>query len=231
MTAMAPLIGIPTHTRITRTGVPADEMRRAYAQAVVGVGGVAVLLPACGDPLAQLARLDGVLLAGGDDIDPAYYGEAPHPRLGEIDPDRDAWEMALAKACLAQGTPILGLCRGHQVLAVAGGGSLWQDLPSQFPSDVQHDSDSEAAHAVTIAAGSTLAGLLVVGALTVNSRHHQAAKSLGQEWRATAWAPDGVVEALELPGHRFAVGVQWHPEDMQAHEPQRRLLALSLIHI
>lgn len=221
---MAPLIGIPTRTRVTASGPQADEMRRAYAAAVAGAGGIPVLLPQAGDPLAQLARLDGVLLAGGDDIDPAHYGEAAHPRLGPIDPGRDAWELALACACIDRGIPILGLCRGHQVLAVASGGALWQDLPSQSPSSVIHDSELEAAHPVRIDADSRLATIIGATGTPVNSRHHQAAKTLGPGWIATAWAPDGVVEGIELPGHRFALGVQWHPEDLQHLAPQHALL-------
>lgn len=221
---MAPLIGIPTRTRITASGPAADEMRRAYAAAVAGAGGVPVLLPLVGDPLAQLPRLDGVLLAGGDDIDPAHYGEAAHPRLGDIDPGRDGWELALARACIDRGVPILGLCRGHQVLAVASGGALWQDLPSQSPSAVIHDSELEAAHPVRIAADSRLAAIIGATETPVNSRHHQAAKTLGPGWVASAWAPDGVVEGIELPGHRFALGVQWHPEDLQHLAPQHALL-------
>lgn len=220
----APLIGIPTRTRITGSGAAADEMRRAYAQAVAGVGGVPVLLPAVGDPLAAFPALAGVLLAGGCDIDPRHYGEAAHEHLGDVDPDRDTWELALARACLAHGIPVLGLCRGHQVLTVASGGTLWQDLPSQFPSAVRHQGDDEPTHPVTVVRGTRLAEFVGENP-TVNSRHHQAAQRLGPGWVVSAQAPDGVIEGIELSGHPFALGVQWHPEDLQAHEPHRRLLA------
>ena len=219
---MAPLIGIPTHTRITRSGVPADEMRHAYAAAVANAGGLPVLLPPVG--AMPLDRLDGVLLAGGDDIDPQHYGQARHPQLGEIDAARDRQELELARACCARDLPILGLCRGHQMLTIAGGGTLFQDLPSQRPSTTIHDHDLDVAHTVVTAAGSRLAGLYGTQ-VSVNSRHHQATDSLGSGWLATAWADDGLIEGIELAGHRFAIGVQWHPEDLQAHAPHRALLA------
>jgi putative glutamine amidotransferase len=219
---MALLIGIPTHTRITRTGVPADEMRHAYAAAVANAGGLPVLLPPVG-PL-PLERLDGVLLAGGDDVDPRHYGQVPHPLLGDIDPARDVQELALARACIARNLPVLGLCRGHQVLTIAGGGTLFQDLPSLRPSATIHDSELDAAHPVVTASGSRLATFC--GAqVSVNSRHHQATDTLGAGWNATAWADDGLIEGIELTGHRFAIGVQWHPEDLQLHGPHRALLA------
>ena len=227
--AAAPLIGIPTRTRTTATGTAADEMRRAYAAAVVLAGGIPVLLPHVGDPLIVLPSLDGVLLAGGCDIGPHCYGEEPHPHLGEVDPTRDEVELELAHACIDRRIPVLGLCRGHQVLAVASGGALWQDLPTQAPSSIVHDQEVSDAHTVRIAIGSRLHAITGMDCLEVNSRHHQAAKTLGNGWRATAWAADGIVEGIEALDHPFAIGVQWHPEDLQDHAPHRCLLAAFIL--
>ncbi len=220
---MAPLIGIPTRTRVTRSSACADEMRRAYAAAVAAAGGIPVLVPLVGEPAAVLDHLDGLLLSGGSDLDPAHYGEDHHPRLGELDGARDDHELILARAAIARDLPVFGVCRGHQVLVVAGGGSLWQDLPSQQPSGVAHDAEVEAIHEVTVVPGSRLAAVLGTTRLRTNSRHHQAAKTLGPGWNATATATDGVVEGIELPGRRFVLGVQWHPEDMQGEAPHREL--------
>ncbi len=222
---MRPLIGIPTRTRITGSGVPADELRRAYAQAVADAGGRPVLLPLVDGEAPMLDGLDGVLLAGGCDVDPLHYGEPPHPRLGEIDPPRDRHELELARACLDRRRPVLGLCRGHQVLAVASGGALWQDLPSQVAPATSHAQTLVDAHPVTLSPGSRLATILACQRLHVNSRHHQAAKTLGSGWAATGHSDDGVVEGIELADHPFAIGVQWHPEDLTTRAEHRRLFS------
>ncbi|MBE3577155.1 MAG: gamma-glutamyl-gamma-aminobutyrate hydrolase family protein [Limnochordales bacterium] len=204
-----------------------------YVNAVVAAGGVPVLLP----PLSKaydpkrlgplLDLLSGLLLTGGVDLDPVHYGEEPLPALGQIDPDRDRWELALAKWALVRGMPVLGICRGIQVLNVAAGGSLYQDVASQVqpPSSgtavlhYQRAPEWYPTHAVQIYDGSRLREIFGCDCLRVNSFHHQAVKMPGRDMVVTARAADGVIEAIESAIHPFAVGVQWHPECMWEAEP------------
>lgn len=193
-------------------------LREDYVKAVVTAEGLPfVLAPVFGrDVPALLDRLEGVILTGGSDVDPAFYGSAPHPKLGSVIKPRDEFELALCREALSRDLPILAICRGHQVLNVATGGTLVQDLPSE-PSggSVDHDPDTERAvrtHAVRILEGSRLRRLLGKETVGVNSFHHQAVRDLGQGLVATAWAPDGVIEGIEDPARRFVLGVQWHPE-------------------
>ena len=161
--------------------------------------------------------VDGLLLAGGVDVDPAQFGEEPHAALGKVDAARDRLELTLTRWALADGRPILGICRGIQTLNVACGGSLWQDIGSQVAGALEHKhqpghSYQHLAHWVTIEPGSRLGALVGVEEVEVNSLHHQAAREPGRGLRAVAWAPDGVIEGLEGTGEAWVVGVQWHPE-------------------
>ena len=202
-------------------------------------GGLPVLLPPLTDPRALRAlyeRLDGVLLAGGDDIDPARYGETPHPRLGAVSPERDTAELLLARWAFADGNPLLGICRGLQVINVARGGSLWQDLPSTHPESLDHYASATLRrwdvidHTVALTEGSRLAGLLGTTAIGVNSLHHQAVKRLGIGLRAVGYAPGGMVEAIEGEDEAFVMGVQGHPETLwQAAEPRWSRLFAALV--
>ncbi|MGE5198814.1 MAG: gamma-glutamyl-gamma-aminobutyrate hydrolase family protein, partial [Rhodospirillaceae bacterium] len=167
-----------------------------------------------------LASCDGLLLTGGADVAPERYGEARHPTVTGVDAARDEYEIALVRAALAADLPILAICRGLQVMNVAAGGSLVQDIPSQVGTTVPHQVPSPKAaiaHDVGVVAGSRLAELvadgIVGGRLPVNSRHHQAVQRIAAGFVVTAEAPDGVIEALERPESRFCVGVQWHPEN------------------
>ena len=169
-----------------------------------------------------LDQCDGVLLTGGADVDPVHYGEVPHPTL-QPDAVRDAYELVLAKAALARDMPVLAICRGVQLLNVAAGGSLIQDIPSQRSSDVIHGQRQPLTgtpHTVQVRAGTTLATLLGDAAagqdLAVNSRHHQAVDRVAPGFVVSATAPDGIVEGIERPGARFCIGVQWHPENFWA---------------
>ncbi len=229
-----PLIGITLGTPPPAAGAaergeprPGWFLPASYARAVVAAGGLPVALPPADPALADavLARVDGLLLSGGADVDPAWFGEEPHPRLGRIDPERDAWEIALVRAALALEVPVLGICRGIQVLNAALGGPVYHDLPAQVPGAWKHAQDAPrpyTTHAVRVEAGSRLAALLWPDGvpappaleLRVNSFHHQAVRDPVPPFRAVAWAGDGVIEAIEAPGPGFALGVQWHPEDM-----------------
>lgn len=167
---------------------------------------------------AALDECDGILLTGGVDVDPAEYGEAPHPTV-ELDASRDTYELALARLAIAKDMPLLAICRGSQVLNVAAGGSLIQDLPSQHPSSIVH-SEAEAkdtiAHDVVIEPDTCLSVLLGAPRIAVNSRHHQSVKDAAPGFVVSAKSPDGVVEAIERKDAAFCVGVQWHPENFWA---------------
>jgi putative glutamine amidotransferase len=168
-----------------------------------------------------LDACDGVLLTGGADVDPAEYGETERHATVELEPERDAYELALARAAILRDMPLLAICRGVQVLNVAAGGTLVQDIPSQLDATLAHavtDSPDTIAHTVTLAPGSCLSVLLAdqMGKdvdLPVNSRHHQSVKETAPGFLVSATAPDGVIEAIERPASTFCVGVQWHPEN------------------
>ena len=170
---------------------------------------------------AALAACDGLLLTGGADIDPSIYGDAERHPTVELAPGRDAYELALARAAMARQLPVLAICRGVQVLNVAAGGTLVQDLPSQQPSGLQHslvESKNAIAHDVAVAPGTQLASVLgerlsPEGRIAVNSRHHQAVRDVAPGFVTSAVAPDGVIEAIERPDGPFCIGVQWHPEN------------------
>jgi putative glutamine amidotransferase len=180
------------------------------------------------------------------DVDPAHYGEDPHPKLGKVDPSLDQAELALARWALADGLPVLGVCRGIQTLNVAAGGTLYQDLESQYPGALFHACSppdyprTHRAHTIAVEPGSRLAGILGAREVSVNSRHHQAVKDLAPGFAETARAPDGVIEGIEAgharPGRGisardrgFAVGVQWHPESLAAEDPQMLALFGALV--
>lgn len=228
---MKPLIGISCGTFHDRAWCPPSfGHRQTYVDAILRAGGAPLLIPPVQDELTLRAlyeSLDGVLFAGGGDIEPAHYGATPHSKLGLIDPMRDSAELPMARWAVAEGKPILGICRGVQVLNVALGGSLYQDIPSEIASELHHNLSYERedwthmAHEMTVAPGSRLASLLGVERLPINSLHHQSVREIGAGLRAVAWAPDGVVEALEGDSEAFVVGVQCHPEALQAEADPR----------
>jgi putative glutamine amidotransferase len=192
-----------------------------YESAVAKAGGeVRVLSPADDRLPAALEGADGVLLTGGADVDPALYGESAHPTV-EVDPERDEYEIALARLAIARDLPVLAICRGAQVLNVAAGGTLIQDIPSAEDSALAHsvvEPRTAIAHDVRVSPASTLAQLLAGdldadGRVPVNSRHHQSVRDVAPGFVVNAVAPDGIVEGLEKPGACFCVGVQWHPEN------------------
>jgi putative glutamine amidotransferase len=208
------------------------EGNLSYVEAVEGAGGSVMVAPSrlCEETLSVLCGLaDSILLPGGNDIDPANFGEEPRLANGRVEPEVDAVDMYLARHALRHGKPVLGICRGCQVLNVAAGGSLFQDLPTQWERGqlLQHRQQAprwHASHELQVVPGSLLAGILGDTRLRVNSFHHQAIRSCGRGMRTVAQASDGVVEAIEGEGSVFAVGVQWHPEGMLSRHPlQQRL--------
>ncbi len=225
---MRPLIGLTTHTFPRERG-PYDSLNRDYSRSVEAAGGLAVLLPV-GTPSEICGRLDGLVLTGGSDVGPQHYGEEPHPALGPVDSARDDWELELIRAALAAPyqLPVLAICRGHQLLNVALGGSLWQDLPVQRPSGLGHSQAGlpmdELHHGLEVAPGSRLSGVLSSN-LRVNSFHHQAIKTLAPGLREAARSVDGLNEAFEEdpqgPWNRnWLLGVQFHPETLTARYPE-----------
>lgn len=215
----SPVIGLTCH----HVAVPGrrSAVGQLYVDAIASAGGVPIAIPPnlAGETLeAVYDLLDAVLLPGGGDVAPDRYGHEPHPRLGPVDPERDDLELTIARWALRDDRPILGICRGIQVMAVAAGGTLFQDLPTELPSELSHDSDPDSldflAHTVEFLGGSRVAEWLGGGNYLVNSFHHQSVRDVPSEFMVTARANDGVVEAIEHRRHSFAVGVQCHPERM-----------------
>ncbi len=194
-----------------------------YIRAVEKAGGLPILFPLSTDEEVWDELLDqvaGLLLPGGVDLDPRYWGEEPLPGTGEIHPERDRMEIYLTRAALERDMPVLGICRGCQVLAVAAGGSLYQDLGSQVKGSLKHDQEAPVwypTHTARLHPGTHLAELLGPE-VRVNSSHHQAVKTPPRDFVVSAKASDGVIEGLESPSRRFAIGVQWHPECMWDRE-------------
>lgn len=226
-----PRIGISLDVDAT---ISRYELKRTYVDAVLGAGGLPILVPfvAGAEADAFLSLLDGLVLSGGAfDVPPALYGEEVRPACGPLVPERTDTELRLLRAALAQGLPVLGVCGGMQLLNVALGGTLYQDLPTDAglrghqqpaPKDVP-------SHDVEVVAGTRLAGLVGAGRLRVNSTHHQAVRAVAPGLLVSARSPDGVIEGIELPGRPFALGVQWHPEAALRHEPRHAELYRALV--
>ena len=210
-----------------RIGVTKCSPLRDYEESVRRAGGEPVVLDWESERAAEaLARIDGLLLTGGADIDPARYGEAAHPTTELAPAARDAFELELARAAIAADLPTLAICRGMQVLNVAAGGTLVQDIPSELPSALAHDVTTPTdpiAHRVALREGSILSRVLGTSDAPVNSRHHQAVRRSGSGLTIAATAPDGVIEGIEKPDARFCVGVEWHPENFVGSGEFRRL--------
>jgi putative glutamine amidotransferase len=213
----APVIGLTTYREQAAWGVwhrRADLLPSEYAEAVEAVGGVPLLLPpvaAPGAAAAVVGRLDGLVVSGGADVDPGRYGADAHPRTKGWRPDRDAWELALLDAADTLGLPVLGVCRGMQLIAVHAGGRLDQHTPDLVGHD-EHSPGGDVFGTTSIATdpGSRLASL-VGDTITVSCHHHQSVRE-APGFRAAATAADGTLEAIEAPTERFCVAVQWHPE-------------------
>jgi len=213
--------------------LPSVRLNAQYLAAVEAPGATAILLSPAHDP-ASVDRLVGVahglVLTGGEDVDPARYGQEPHPELGSVSAERDAVELAALDAALRRGMPVLAICRGMQLLNVALGGTLYQDLPSQRGHDLLHEQDAAVTqrwHHATVRTGSGLEAIFAASDLFINSFHHQGVERLAPGLEATVWAEDGLVEGVEGREHPWLYGVQWHPERGEAsadeRDPDRRL--------
>jgi putative glutamine amidotransferase len=237
----APLIGI-TCSRVTggawgvySLGHFMDYTFSDYSHAVLHSGGAPVIVPAAQDA-ASLSRIldsvQGLILSGGPDVHPKRYGEEPMAGLGEVDEALDAMELMAAGLALERDIPILAICRGIQVLNIALGGTLFQDIPSQVPESLCHSPKTDKAvntHTVRIEAGSRLRRICGKPAIWVNGKHHQAVKDPAPGLAVTARARDGVIEALEHPAKRYVIGVQWHPEGTWREDPCSKKLFRSFV--
>jgi putative glutamine amidotransferase len=215
-TVMRPVIGLSSYRETARWGAweqPADLLPSEYARAVEAAGGIPVLLPP-GDPTAAVDvvdRLDGLVISGGADVAPTRYGESPGEHTVSWRDDRDAWELALLDAADAATLPVLGVCRGMQVMAVHAGGRLAQHVPDVVGHERHNPgADQYGATDIHVEAGSRLAALLHDGVVGTCHHHQSVAEHPG--FSAVAWADDGLLEAIEAPGERFRLGIQWHPE-------------------
>ncbi len=235
-----PVIGIATQTL---PGVPGERqpcwlMGRSYIEELRKVGAVPWLIPLIphdSETLQEIfARLDGVFITGGVDVDPRSYGEEKLPLCGATDPDRDVVEIALLQHALNRRLPVFAVCRGIQILNVACGGTLYQDVTAQVPAALKHDffptpqqpSRKFLAHDVAVKPGSRLSHILGDAVVPVNSMHHQAIKELAPNLAPTAHAPDGIIEGVEGTAEQYLVAVQWHPEELTETQPgQARLFS------
>lgn len=235
-------IGIPTDELIEINPIMPNN-HPAYAphdvkEAFIKLGAIPLIIAFPDDvsKVDQLAQdyvqlIDGLMLPGGPDVDPTFYGEEPHPKIGMTLYQKDRFEIALIKAALAADKPIFGICRGIQIMNVAMGGTLYQDLKSQYPElKIQHPQATLgqfATHHVELTADSKLAKLYGQSTIKVNSRHHQAVKAVGKGLKVTAVAPDGVVEGMESTDTDLFLGVQWHPENMWQQEDPQQLVVFQ----
>jgi putative glutamine amidotransferase len=221
-----PLIGIGSDVNVTPGKRDRAFAYTSYVESLRRAGAVPVVIPPQPENARELVEsLDGILLAGGDDCDPAVYGEEKHPTVEPMDVRRQESDLTLAKVARERGIPTLGICLGVQVMNVAAGGTLIQDIDSQLQTEIEHVSEPEdrARHDVLIENDTRLASILGGNEINVNSSHHQAINKIGEGLNVTAHAPDGIVEGLEDPRHPFYVGVQWHPEDMPREESASKI--------
>lgn len=235
-----PLIGITANeaSHIRPPHHPIFSLNQVYVRAIEDSGGVALMLPPIlsEDSMREVfSRLDGIVFSGGGDINPSIYEEPPHSTLWGLSDDRDRVELKLARWAAHHEKPLLGICRGTQVLNIALGGTLIQDIPSEVPDALEHSFDDATvardyiAHPVRVVEGSLLRKVLQSEIVPVNSWHHQALKRIAPDLKVVALAPDGIVEAVEIQAHRFAIGVQWHPEWLYTNHPEMKRLFTALV--
>ena len=229
---MKPLIGVTPHYEGTEGAI---GVRPAYFPALQQAGGLPVMLPMTDDPadLSQLLEgMDGLLLTGGADVDPALYGEGRLPATRPVFRDLDDFELALVCLALERDVPTLGICRGMQVINVALGGTLIQDLPTQHPGGHLHAQETppnEPSHSVSVRRNTLLHQLAGAEVMDVNSKHHQAVRDVAPGLVVSARSDDGVIEAVEMPTRRYLCAVQWHPELMWATDGVQRALMRQFV--
>ncbi|RFB18058.1 gamma-glutamyl-gamma-aminobutyrate hydrolase family protein [Bacillus sp. HNG] len=217
-----PIIGVTSHVELDSKHTLSND----YIQAVIQAGGIPVILPiGIDEDVSQLVtNLDGLLLTGGGDIDPFLFGEEPHPKLGAISPGRDDLEPAIIKEMIAADKPILAICRGIQILNIALGGDMYQDIYSQHETQLlQHSQKAPRyhfAHFVKAKEGSLLASIAGTTEFKVNTDHHQSVRHVPYPLDVSGVASDGIIEAIESTGHSFVLGVQWHPEGLAVRGDQ-----------
>ena len=227
---MKPLIGITTYQSTNAYGQPTVILQQSYVRAILEAGGVPVLIPSmiANDGWnAVYSRLDGILFSGGGDIALEHFAGDPHPRIDDVEPERDAVELQMIQTAASDGKPFLGICRGCQVLNVALGGTLYTHIPDQLPGALDHSYPGNMrrvlVHEVKIEEGTHVAELYGEPIIKVNSLHHQGLKDIAPSLRVAGHAPDGLVEAVELPDHPFGLAVQWHPEWLTDQKATRNL--------
>lgn len=238
-TTHKPLIGCTTYRKTSEQTPPIEilGLMPTYLEAIVAAGGIPVMIPLGlqeADLKQILQRMDGVLIPGGGDVEPARYQGQWIPSIYGVDSDRDRVEMLVAQTAVASQKPLLAICRGVQVLNVALGGSLWEDVKDMMPGARRHDyfgsyPRNHLSHNVTIESDSVLARLLGTTETAVNSLHHQGIRRLAEPLQATAVAPDGLIEGVEVTNHPFAIGVQWHPENLMHDVPHMLGLFQGLV--
>jgi putative glutamine amidotransferase len=225
-----PLVGVTASRIHNSKGFPTMMVMEAYTRAVAEAGAIPLIIPLgiSSESLQTIVdRLDGILFTGGGDVRPQVYGSQDHPLVSEIDDDRDRVELDLFRLLNSTGKPFLGICRGIQLINIALGGTIYEDILDQHPGALKHDCSHYArnylAHPVEITEDSQLRRILGTSQVEVNSLHHQGLRQLAPGAKATAWSPDGIVEAIEVPGYSFGLAVQWHPEWLQEHPSMRDL--------
>jgi putative glutamine amidotransferase len=227
---MKPLIGITTNQSKNIHGHPTVFLMQSYINAVMQAGGVPVLIPSMIHEDgwdAVYARIDGILFSGGGDISLDHFHGDPHPRIDDVDPERDSVELKLINAAASDGKPFLGICRGAQLVNVGLGGTLYTHIHDQLPNSLDHDYPGNMrmvfVHEVKLEEGARIAEIFGEPIIKVNSLHHQGLKDIAPSLRVTGHAPDGLVESVELPDHPFGLAVQWHPEWLTDEEPTQNL--------
>ncbi|MBM7693073.1 putative glutamine amidotransferase [Peribacillus deserti] len=237
MNTRKPIIGI-TATTLDISGFDSVYLHYSYAESVIRAGGVPIVIPIGNEELAKewVLMCDGILLSGGEDMDPFHFGAEPHPKLGKVTQERDQIELDLIHYARSEQLPIFGICRGIQVLNVALGGDLIQDIESEKPEYIKHTqiaARAAATHSITIERESLLHQITGKDELRVNSFHHQAVGKVAPSLKTSAVSKDGIIEAVEAaePGLGWMLAVQWHPEDMTGVNQEMNQLFTEFINV
>jgi putative glutamine amidotransferase len=228
---MNPIIGVTTRTERENEEI-CDTAPRVYARAIELAGGVPLLLPMVKNNESYQTidfMIDGLLVNGKADVSPELYGEKPEHFCGNLDKEKDEMEIKLIKLALEKNVPILGICRGQQLIAVASGGTLYQDISNQIVQHRAEKQDSGTMHPIFLGNHTKLMDIFELEMLVVNSYHHQAIKDLPSNFKISAWAEDGIIEGIEIKNDRFVIGVQFHPEEMLEQKPEMKYLFTTFV--